>query len=111
MHLTCVTIDSADPRRLTEFWSAALGWEVRGDCCHPPDDTQPYLEFVAVPEPKTVMNRVPIGTHCDDLDAEIARLVALDATVAWEEDLPEGWDRNAVLRDPEGNEFCVGAPR
>ena len=63
-----------------------------------------------VPEHKTVKNRVHLGTHVvDDLDAEIERLGALGATVAWEEeDLPPGY-RNVVLRDPEGNEFCLGA--
>ena len=62
-----------------------------------------------MPEPKTVKNRVHLGTHAvADLDAEIARLCGLGATVAWEEDLPPGF-RNVVLRDPEGNEFCLGS--
>ena len=40
---------------------------------------------------------------------EVERLVALGATVAWEEDFPAGWPyRNLVLRDPEENEFCLG---
>jgi hypothetical protein len=46
----------------------------------------------------------------DALDAEIARLEALGATVAWEEEFPPAVAeryRNVVLRDPEGNEFCL----
>jgi predicted enzyme related to lactoylglutathione lyase len=115
MDLTCVTFDAADPHRLATFWAAALGWQAsRMDdqisvCARPGVDGL-YLEFVRVPEPKTVKNRVHLGTHVvDDLDAEIERLGALGATVAWEEeDLPPGY-RNVVLRDPEGNEFCLGA--
>jgi glyoxalase superfamily protein len=46
------------------------------------------------------------------LGAEIERLVSLGAPIAWEEDLPPDVAaryRNLVLRDPEGNEFCLGA--
>jgi hypothetical protein len=46
------------------------------------------------------------------LDAEIERLEALGATVAWEEEFPPpvaASYRNVVLRDVEGNEFCLGA--
>jgi hypothetical protein len=40
--------------------------------------------------------------------------LALGASIAWEEDFPPevaGTYRNVVLRDPEGNEFCLGAGR
>jgi predicted enzyme related to lactoylglutathione lyase len=114
MELTCVTFDADDPYRLATFWAAALGWEAtRTDeqiaVCARPGVDDLYLEFVKVPEPKVVKNRVHLGTNAgDDLDAEIARLCRLGATVAWEEDLPPG-HRNVVLRDPEGNELCLGA--
>ena len=50
-----------------------------------------------------------LGTTAgDDLDAELERLRRLGATLSWEEDLPPGY-RNVVLRDPQGNEFCLGA--
>jgi hypothetical protein len=41
-------------------------------------------------------------------------LIALGATVAWEEQFPSevaATCRNVVLRDVEGNEFCLGAGR
>jgi len=63
--------------------------------------------FQAVPEPKTVKNRV----HLDLLvgpevhDAEVERLVALGATVVGVHDGAEG--RWTLLADPEGNEFDV----
>ena len=108
MHLTCVTVDCADPERVATFWSAALGWPVRGHRVEPPDGGV-YLEFVRVPEGKTVKNRLHLGLGAKDLDAEIERLVALGAEVAWEEAFPPAWPfRNVVLRDVEGNEFCLG---
>jgi Glyoxalase-like domain len=74
-----------------------------------------YLEFVRVPEDKTVKNSVHLGCTAgtlDDLESEIERLLALGATIAWEEEFPPEMAaryRNLVLRDPEGNEFCLGA--
>jgi hypothetical protein len=48
----------------------------------------------------------------DQLDAERGRLQALGATIAWEEEFPPedaAVYRNVVLRNIEGNEFCLGA--
>lgn len=119
MKITCITIDCADPRAVAEFWNEALGWggvavapDATGAICGPTDGGI-YLEFVKVPETKTIKNRVHLG--CDaggltDLDGEIGRLSQLGATIAWEEDFPEGAGyRNVILRDVEGNEFCLGA--
>lgn len=119
MDIICVTLDCADPARVAEFWNAALGWggvaaapDGSGAICGPPDGGT-YLECIRVPEPKTVKNRMHLGLTAgplDALDAEIARLEALGATVAWEEEFPPAVAeryRNVVLRDPEGNEFCL----
>lgn len=119
MDIICVTLDCADPARVAEFWNAALGWggvaaapNGSGAICGPPDGGT-YLECIRVPEPKTVKNRMHLGLTAgplDALDAEIARLEALGATVAWEEEFPPAVAeryRNVVLRDPEGNEFCL----
>lgn len=84
-----------------------------GSLCGPPDGGV-YLEFVGVPEEKTVKNRLHLGLHVDaleDLDAEIARLQSLGASIAWEEEFPPEVAqayRNVVMRDVEGNEFCLG---
>ncbi|MGN6575746.1 MAG: VOC family protein, partial [Nocardioides sp.] len=57
------------------------------------------FDFVPVPEPKTVKNRV----HWD-VRGEVADFAAAGATVLWE--LPK-W---TTMADPEGNEFCVVPP-
>ena len=115
-----MTIDCADPARLAQFWNEALRWggsavapDGSGAICGPPDGGT-YLEFIRVPEAKVVKNRVHLGCTggtLAELDAEIERLRGLGATIAWEEEFPPAVAasyRNVVLRDPEGNELCLG---
>ncbi|MEX1009466.1 MAG: VOC family protein [Acidimicrobiia bacterium] len=96
-----VTFDCADPRTLSAFWTAVTGYEpteVRDDFVH--------LLFFKVPEPKTVKNRMHVDLATRDVEAEIARLVALGAS---EIDRRDGnGTRWVVMNDPEGNEFCIG---
>jgi predicted enzyme related to lactoylglutathione lyase len=113
-----VTIDCRDPYRLAEFWSAVTGWPVSdqdrpGDpevAVEPPDASLPELLFVAVPEPKSVKNRlhldlVPLTRTRDE---EVARLRAAGAALVDDrrDARGRGW---VVLADPEGNEFCIEA--
>jgi predicted enzyme related to lactoylglutathione lyase len=113
--VTCITIDCREPRVVAEFWAEVLGWRVahvtdEGAVVEAPDKVQPYLEFIAVPEPKTLKNRVHLGLSTTELDDQIERLSAMGAHVAWEEEFPPEWPyRNVILRDPEGNEFCLGS--
>jgi hypothetical protein len=119
VEITCVTLDCADPANLAQFWSEALRWpKVRvgddnsGAVVLPPERGT-YLELVQVPEDKLVKNRMHLGCTAgtlDELDNEIARLVALGASIGWEEQFEDDVAaryRNLVLRDPEGNEFCL----
>ena len=85
-----------------------------------PDGVRPRIWFQEVPEPKAGKNRLhvdirhtpgreamPYAERKASVDAEVERLVALGATVAYV-NAPEGADYYAqTLRDPEGNEFCV----
>jgi Glyoxalase-like domain len=69
--------------------------------------------MVRVPEVKVVKNRVHLGCTAGplgELDAEIERLLRLGATIAWEEafsPMVAAAYGNVVLRDPEGDEFCL----
>lgn len=120
MELVCVTVDCHDPERVAAFWNEALGWggvaaseDGGGAVCGPPDGGA-YLEFVRVPETKSAKNRLHLGLNAGslaDLERELVRLRDLGATIAWEEEFPPevaAAYRNVVLRDPEGNEFCLG---
>ena len=100
MDLVCVTVDCAAPATVVGFWSEALRWrDVRvardgsGAVCRSPVGGV-YLEFIRVPEGKTVKNRLHLGCTAGDLDRlddEIGRLEELGATVAWEEKFPTEW--------------------
>ena len=110
--LAHVTFDSSDPVALSAFWSAVLERPV-DDGASPYfasiDDAtaeRPSWFFVAVPEGKTVKNRVHVDLSATDRPAEVDRLVALGAVRRSEHD--EWGAVWTVLEDPEGNEFCVG---
>jgi hypothetical protein len=119
VELVCVTIDCREPAVVAQFWNEALRWGGvavaeggHGAVCGPADGSA-YLEFVRVPEAKTVKNRVHLGLSAGtlrELEREIERLLGLGASIAWEERFPEPIAtsyRNVVLQDPEGNEFCL----
>ncbi len=91
-----------------ERWSDASAIEAPG---------HPRIFFQRVPEPKTAKNRVhidllagggpsvPLAEQRERVTAAVARLEGLGATrVAEHTSLGVHW---AVLRDPEGNEFCA----
>jgi predicted enzyme related to lactoylglutathione lyase len=113
LRLRALTFDCHDAPALAEFWAHALGWvreDVRGEVAVVAAATEPWdvqLLFLPVPEHKTAKNRMHPDLHTDDLEREVARLVALGATeVARHRDVSV-W---AVMNDPEGNEFCVVQP-
>lgn len=140
-----VVVDCADPPRLARFWADALGyrfepppegfaswddyWRDVGvpeeelgtglDRIIDPDGRGPRIWFQAVPERKTVKNRIhfdirasggraaPMEDRRQRVEAEASRLADLGATrtrVLYE----EGIDHYAVaMTDPEGNEFDI----
>ena len=82
-----------------------------------PDGQRPRIYFQRVPEPKSVKNRVHLDVNVGGghdaspeqrrrrVDAEAERLVEEGATsVGPMEQRGERW---VVMRDPEGNEFCL----
>ena len=104
-----VTIDCATPQKLAAFWSAALDVtdiQDHGEYVVIPMDGG-YLGLQRVPEGRAGKNRMHMDFRADDRAGEVARLVGLGATEVEEHAVPGlAW---TVLRDPEGNEFCVGS--
>ncbi|WP_067510373.1 VOC family protein [Actinoplanes sp. TFC3] len=72
-----------------------------------PAGTEPRLYFQRVPEGKTVKNRVHLDIHVPDEKKtdEVERLIGLGASL-FEAHSDRG-PLTYVLRDPEGNEFCL----
>jgi predicted enzyme related to lactoylglutathione lyase len=104
-----LVIDAVDPRAIAAWWAEVFGATVDGR-----EDRNwwwlteipglPFLswDFVPVPEPKVVKNRI----HWDVTTESVEVLVAAGATVLRAQDDEIGW---TVCADPEGNEFCAFA--
>jgi hypothetical protein len=94
-------LDARDPVGLGRFWAAALGLEVvaldDGDVVLRGPSPQHSVWINAVPEPKTVKNRMHLDVHA----SSVGDLLALGATVVQE------FPRWTVMTDPEGGEFCA----
>jgi predicted enzyme related to lactoylglutathione lyase len=107
-----VVLDCADPEGLARFWAGALGY--RQQPLEEPylmllpaqRGAGPELALQRVPEAKVGKNRMHIDLHVEDVQGEVARLVALGATRRSGALVEVGF-RWMVLGDPEGNEFCV----
>ena len=106
----CLCIDSADPSALAAWWQRLVGGEARidgdGDVLLKGAGVQ--LLFAAVPEAKRAKNRLHIDLRATDFESAVDAALALGAQRA--DDIYDG-PRWQVLRDPEGNEFCILRPR
>ncbi len=86
-----------------------LVWKEGAAILHPDglESGRPRILFQLVPEPKTVKNRVHLDIRigADDVEKELARLVAAGATELHRgRQGPHTW---VTIADPEGNELCL----
>lgn len=111
LELRAIVWGVQDVARALAFWSAALDYEVSSH----PDETWailkpregrsgPQLSLKLVHSPQARRHHMDLFTH--DQAAEVERLIALGARRVpdWR------YDPNAdyvVLKDPDGNPFCV----
>ena len=107
-----VTFDCADPRVLAAFWSEVTGYQAVAEendfvaLAAPDHRGVRGMLFWRVPEPRTAKSRMHVDLASKNPQEEIQRLVALGATkVEYREGNGASW---TVMRDPEGNEFCIG---
>jgi hypothetical protein len=110
--LAVIAIDAIEPRVVADFWCAVLGWRVVDEdtdiiSIGPDNGSWPSIDVIAVPEGKTVKNRLHFDLRADGVSTseELERLLALGARRT---DVGQGPDVSwVVLSDPEGNEFCL----
>jgi hypothetical protein len=92
----------------TKRHNGALVWKVGAAIRHPEGLARaPRVLFQAVPEGKTVKNRLHLDVRigADDLEQAVAGLTARGANFLHRgQQGPQVW---VTLADPEGNEFCV----
>jgi predicted enzyme related to lactoylglutathione lyase len=123
-----VTFSCAEPRQLGAFWAEALGWpeeEADEDFMHklrdagvaerdlsgfyatrPPNAGRPRFLFQRREKSRPSSYPIHLDFATDDREAEVARLERAGASVV---ETKEGANLTfTILRDPEGNPFCVG---
>jgi predicted enzyme related to lactoylglutathione lyase len=123
-----ITFACDDPDRLADFWAAALGyvkqdappefmdaWLAAGRdpngaaACVDPTGGSPRLYFQKKRKTPTEVVPIHLDLNVDDREAEVERLVGLGATVVETKTQTTGTFTEVwtVMRDPEGNGFCV----
>jgi len=114
--LLVVVVDCRDPLRQAEFWAQALTYNVTQRNpdefqVSDPTGTGGSLYFMKVPEPKVGKNRLHLDLVTPGpMEAEVPRLVEAGAQMVEVRQDPASYDNPdtwTVMRDPEGNEFCV----
>lgn len=123
-----VTFSCAEPRQLGVFWAEALGWpeeetdegflqqlrdagvddrELRGVyATRPPDGGRPRFLFQRREKSRPASYPIHLDFGTDDREAEVERLERAGASVV---ETKEGANLTfTILRDPDGNPFCVG---
>ena len=108
-----ITVDAHEPLKVAQFWVHVTGYRIDDESdneealLESPFEQSPGLLFIAVPEGKTVKNRVHLDVRVgrEQIEAEVARLVALGARELHRGSQgPSTW---VTLADPEGNELCI----
>lgn len=113
LHVATVVVNVQDMQRAVEFWSSALGYRQREE-----EWDEDFMMLVpeegrGVPvslQLSDSLPKEPVRVHLDLYTNEqarhVERLVGLGATRVEDWPYPDDADF-VVLRDPEGNEFCV----
>lgn len=127
-HIWNVTFACAEPRELGRFWALALGWpdenidesilqkfrvagvgepDISGfHLVKAPNGARPRLYFHRREKSRPESYPMHLDFATDDREAEIERLVQAGASVV---ETKQGTNLTfTILRDPEGNPFCVG---
>ncbi|MGW4097181.1 VOC family protein [Mycobacterium sp. NPDC004974] len=109
-----VTIDCADPIRMSAFWAALLDIPTSSEHGEDPNWATvgsrsgrfPRLTFQRVPEPKVTKVRIHLDVQVDDIAVGLDQVEALGGQ--WS-GIRNDYDEGVVLvmLDPEGHEFCL----
>jgi catechol 2,3-dioxygenase-like lactoylglutathione lyase family enzyme len=113
LHLATVVVNVSDMRRAVDFWSAALGyrpreadWDAEFMMLEDPAGRHTPVSLQLTDHPPAEPVRVHLDLYTSEQDRHVQRLVGLGATRVEDWAYPDHPDF-VVLRDPDGNEFCV----
>jgi catechol 2,3-dioxygenase-like lactoylglutathione lyase family enzyme len=113
LYLATVVVNTQDMRRAVDFWSAALGyqpreaeWDADFMMLVDPAGRRATLSLQLAQDAPKEPVRVHVDLYTSEQERHIERLEKLGATRVTDWPYPEDADF-VVLRDPDGNEFCV----
>jgi catechol 2,3-dioxygenase-like lactoylglutathione lyase family enzyme len=113
LRVGAVVLNVLDMERAVGFWTAALGyvrrdvdWDAAFLVLADPAGSGPSVSLQLTDSPPVGAGRIHLDLYTAEQDRHVERLVALGATRADDWDYPPDPDF-IVLRDPDGNEFCV----
>jgi catechol 2,3-dioxygenase-like lactoylglutathione lyase family enzyme len=113
LHLGTVVINVQDMGRAVAFWTAALGyvrrerdWDQEFMMLVDPAGRHLPVSLQLASRPPSEPVRVHLDLYTGEQARHVERLIALGATRAGEWPYPDDADF-IVMRDPDGNEFCV----
>ncbi|GAA4420539.1 VOC family protein [Actinokineospora soli] len=107
-----LVFDCLQPGSLARFWAGLLGGAVvdrASGWSHTDAPGFPRLAFQPVGEPRLVKNRLHLDVEVDDIPTAAGTAVALGAERVGEV-VVDAKGAFQVMRDPEGNEFCLVSP-
>ena len=116
LNLLHMTFSCDDPQRVAEFWSELLDYEAQaaGDSwiASDPRGEGTRLLFNRMAKSKTIELPIHLDINVPDREAELQRVLELGGKLVETKshmigELSETW---TVMRDPEGNGFCIQTP-
>jgi predicted enzyme related to lactoylglutathione lyase len=113
LRLNHVTFACDEPQRVAEFWAALLGYEAedRGHSWAASDPAHGGvgLFFNKMAKSPTIEIPIHLDVNVPDRDAEVERALDLGAKLVEKKTIEAGelTETFTVLRDPEGNGFCI----
>jgi catechol 2,3-dioxygenase-like lactoylglutathione lyase family enzyme len=113
LHVATVVINVSDMERAVAFWTEALGyrprdswWDARFMMLEDPTHRRLPVSLQLTEDHARQPVRVHLDLYTNEQQRHVERLIALGATRVEDWTYPEDADF-VVLRDPDGNEFCV----
>jgi predicted enzyme related to lactoylglutathione lyase len=116
LRLNHVTFACEEPQRLAEFWSEMLGYDAQAQgvswAASDPSHGCVGLFFNRMAKSPTIELPIHLDVNVPDREAELKRLLGIGARLVETKshrigEISEEW---TVMRDPEGNGFCIQSP-
>ena len=116
LQLVHVTFSCTDPRRVAEFWSELLDYEPAPEgeswIASDPHEEDVRLLFNKMAKAETIEVPIHLDISVPDREAELERVLGLGGSLVETKSYRIGdlSDTCTVMRDPEGNGFCLESP-